>query len=131
MINNSGLSDVLDRVGWTFVQALLGTGAAGVTADQVGAADWRALLVGGAVAAVVALLKVAGVKASHLASAKKAVDAAEEIPAVKHLLDGLRGTLSKLDDSQAGAIVAEVLKKAADELATSEPISQNSIFPRR
>ncbi|MFD1145988.1 hypothetical protein [Saccharothrix hoggarensis] len=120
MLKKLDLADLLDRVGWTFVQALGGIYTAKETSEQVGQADWRALLVGGLVSSLLVVLKVAGVKASHVASARAAVAKASEIPAVANLLASLAPVLGKLDDGKAGALVAEVLKKTLAELEAQD-----------
>jgi len=61
--------NMLDRVGWTFFQALGGAVAAGATTATVGTFDWRAALVGAATAAVLCALKVLGVNLGLLAAA--------------------------------------------------------------
>lgn len=61
---NPKLLDFLERVGWTFLQAVAGSVAAGGTAVSLGTFDWRAALIGGGTAAGFAALKVLGVNAS-------------------------------------------------------------------
>lgn len=56
--------DLLERVGWTFAQALAGSIAAGGTAVSLQTFDWRAALVGAGTAAALCLLKVIAVAAS-------------------------------------------------------------------
>jgi hypothetical protein len=66
-MNKTTLLDLAERAGWTFVQAVAGSVAAAGTATTIGTFDWRAALVGGAVAAVLSVLKVLGVQASVVA----------------------------------------------------------------
>jgi hypothetical protein len=62
--------DLAERVGWTFVQSLAGAITAGGTAVELHTFDWRAALAGGGTAALLCLLKVAGVRISALAGAQ-------------------------------------------------------------
>lgn len=64
---NPKLLDLLERVGWTFFQALAGSIAAGGTAVTLQTFDWRSALVGAGVAAILSALKVAGVSAAQAA----------------------------------------------------------------
>lgn len=63
--------DLVERVGWTFVQAAVGT----LTASSLlnGHVDWRTVLVSAGVAGGVAGLKVLGINASALAALVPAV----------------------------------------------------------
>lgn len=74
---NSKLLDFLERVGWTFVQALAGSVAAGGSAVSFGTFDWRAALIGGGTAAGFAALKVLGVNASVAAQVAAQVATAQ------------------------------------------------------
>lgn len=58
--------DLLERVLWTFVQALAGSIVAGGTAVGLQTFDWRAALAGAATAALLATLKVIAVNTSAL-----------------------------------------------------------------
>lgn len=109
-------TDLFDRVGWTTVQGAAGLLTGHQVAEVTGAADWRALLVGTLAAALLSLLKVLGVKASHLASARASLDKARELPALASALDALVPLLDKLDDSPAGAVAVQALKQAVAEL---------------
>lgn len=60
--------NVVDRVGWTFFQALGGSVAAGATTATVGTFDWRAALVGAATAGALCALKILGVNVAQLAA---------------------------------------------------------------
>ncbi|MCW2900912.1 MAG: hypothetical protein JWO67_3177 [Streptosporangiaceae bacterium] len=55
---NAKLLDLIERVSWTFIQALAGSFAAGGTAVSLQTFDWRAALVGAGTAAVLSLAKV-------------------------------------------------------------------------
>lgn len=60
--------DLLERVGWTFVQALAATIYAAGSASSFQTIDWQAALTGAVLAALLAVLKVAGVNASTAAA---------------------------------------------------------------
>lgn len=70
--------DLLERVGWTAMQAFVGV-LAGVNLTD-GAVDWQLVLTSAGVAALVAALKVLGVSGSQVTAV---VGTAEKIPAVE------------------------------------------------
>lgn len=70
--------DLLERAGWTAVQAFVGSLTAVSFVD--GSVDWRLVLTTAGIAALVAALKVLGVQGSQVSTV---VDTAEKIPAVQ------------------------------------------------
>lgn len=72
-----GLVDLLERAGWTALQAFVGV-LAGVNIAE-GSTDWKLVLTSAGIAALVAALKVLGVKGAQVSTA---VDVAEKVPAV-------------------------------------------------
>lgn len=75
-VNSAKLLDLCERVGWTFVQALAATVyIAGQSADfaQI---DWATALQGAGIAALLALLKYAGVNASTVVQSTVTAQAA-------------------------------------------------------
>lgn len=73
------LVDLLERVLWTFVQALAGSIVAGGTAVGLQTFDWRAALAGAFTAALLATLKVVAVNTTA-ATAAAAAAAQASIP---------------------------------------------------
>ncbi len=61
---NPKLLDLVERVAWTFAQALAGSFFAGGVAVAYGQWDWRAALTGAGAAAMLSVLKVLGVNLS-------------------------------------------------------------------
>lgn len=61
-----GLVDLLERAGWTALQAFVGTLAAVNLAD--GGTDWRVVLTSAGIAALVAALKVLGVRGAQVSA---------------------------------------------------------------
>lgn len=57
--------DLLERCGWTFVQALAATIYAAGAGTDFTSINWPVALTGAAIAALLAILKVAGVNASQ------------------------------------------------------------------
>lgn len=66
------LVDLLERVLWTFVQALAGSIVAGGTAVGLQTFDWRAALAGAFTAALLATLKVVAVNTTAATAAAAA-----------------------------------------------------------
>lgn len=114
----TALLDLLDRVAWTFFQALGGVAAAGATATSLGVppTDWRSALVGALVAAVLAALKALGVRVSQLAGAATALRLAERIPAV-------HDAVTRVEATPVGAVVRDVAAGvlAAEQHQTTAP----------
>lgn len=71
------LVDLAERAGWTALQAFVGVLAGVNIAD--GATDWTLVLTSAGIAALVAALKVLGVKGAQVSAT---VDIAEKVPAV-------------------------------------------------
>jgi hypothetical protein len=69
---NAKLLDIIERVGWTFIQAVAATVVSAGTAADLHTFDWRAALTGAGTAAAIALLKQLGVNASVALLAAKA-----------------------------------------------------------
>lgn len=70
-MNMSKITDLAERVGWTFAQALAGSVAAASSSAGFGGFGWQAALVGAGTAAGLCLLKVLGVNASGKVETKK------------------------------------------------------------
>lgn len=64
VINTGKLTDVAERVGWTFAQALGGAVAGASASVGFAGFNWHAALVAAGTAAGLCLLKVLGVNAS-------------------------------------------------------------------
>jgi hypothetical protein len=82
-MNTRPLIDAAERVGWTFIQAVAGSITAGGTAVALGQFDVRAALAGGGVAALMCLLKVAGVQLAATGARAAAAQAAPPAPPVE------------------------------------------------
>lgn len=95
--------DLLERAGWTAMQAFVGVLAGVNIAD--GATDWTLVLTSAGIAALVAALKVLGVKGAQVSAV---ADIAEKVPAVD------RWTRT----SPAGRATESVVRQAARELTT-------------
>lgn len=75
------LVDLIERVLWTFVQALAGSIVAGGTAVGLQTFDWRAALAGALTAALLATLKVLAVNTTVAAQASVPAPSAQPAPA--------------------------------------------------
>jgi hypothetical protein len=100
-----GLGDLLERAGWTAVQAFVGV-LAGVNLTE-GAVDWKLVLTSAGIAALVAALKVLGVKGSQVTTV---VDTAEKIPAVHRWTE----------NTPVGQTSEEIARRVASELARKQ-----------
>lgn len=102
-MNTKFVADLAERAGWTFAQAVAGSVSAAGTASTLHTFDWRAAGVGGLVAAVLCVLKVAGVRLSTLTSivtaaqqlpgATKAIGAVENVPVLGQVVRGVEGQM--------------------------------------
>lgn len=97
------LTDLLERAGWTAMQAFVGVLAGVNIAD--GATDWTLVLTSAGIAALVAALKVLGVRGAQVSTV---MDAAEKVPAVE------RWTRT----TPAGRTTESVVRRAARELTS-------------
>lgn len=96
-----GFQDLLERVGWTALQAFVGV-LAGVNLTS-GSVDWALVLTSAGVAALVAALKVLGVKGSQVTAV---VDTAEKVPAVERWTE----------NTPAGQTTEDIARKVAYQL---------------
>lgn len=95
--------DLLERAGWTAVQAFVGV-LAGVNLTA-GGTDWGLVLTSAGVAALVAALKVLGVKGSQVTAV---VDTAEKVPAVHRWTE----------NTPVGETSEEIARRVAAQLAS-------------
>lgn len=70
--------DLVERAGWTFAQALAATIYAAGQSTNFQSINWSVALTGAAIAALLAMLKVAGTNASQVVQTLMAVAAAEQ-----------------------------------------------------
>lgn len=97
--------DLLERVGWTALQAFVGV-LAGVNLTS-GTVDWALVLTSAGVAALVAALKVLGVNGSQVTAV---VDAAEQVPAVHRWTE----------NTPVGQTTEDIARRVARELTAKK-----------
>lgn len=99
------MRDLLERVGWTALQAFIGV-LAGVN-FAAGSVDWVLVFTSAGVAALVAALKVLGVKGAAVTTV---VDVAEKVPAVHRWTE----------ETPAGRTTEDIARRVALELTAKK-----------
>lgn len=95
------ISDLVERVGWTALQAAIGVLAGVNIADAT--TDWTLVLSAAGIAALVAALKVLGVQGAQVTAV---ADVAEKVPAVRKWTEA----------TSSGRTAESVVRQAAREL---------------
>lgn len=115
--------DLIERVGWTFVQAFVGSLVATNLAGS--AVDWRQVLVSAAVAGLVAVLKVLGVNVAKARSATVA-----DVAKVAETVPALADVAKRVEASPVADVpVAEVVKEAEQIPAVTKAVETVSANP--
>lgn len=94
-------TDLIERVGWTALQAAIGVLAGVNIADAT--TDWTLVLSAAGIAALVAALKVLGVNGAQVTAV---ADVAEKVPAVRNWTE----------TTPAGRTTESVVRQAARQL---------------
>jgi hypothetical protein len=76
---NPKIADLLERVVWTFLQALAGSITAAVSAASFNVFDWRSALIGGGTAALICAIKVLLVQANAITGQPAMVEMGRDV----------------------------------------------------
>src|SRR5690606_32845060 len=96
--------DLLERVGWTFLQSFVGV-LAGINLTA-GSVDWQLVLVSATVAGLASALKVLGVQGSQVTAV---VNTVEKIPAVHRWTENT--PIGHTSEEIARRVAAELTEK--------------------